>query len=116
MEMYIFNGIRYRYEDAKRLGLIPTDGKVVTARSKPATDPRATDPAAATTNAIATGTEHVTGSAETTPQVVDGEEPPAASATKKEWVEYALEHGKTGEDIDGLTAKEIAALFGVEKN
>lgn len=36
---------------------------------------------------------------------------PAGNASKDDWYAYALAHGKTGADLDGLGQREIRALF-----
>ena len=111
-DMVIVGNVRYRYEDAKRLGLLPADGKVITAQSVDRTHERTTDAPANTaehTAVVSTRQLNPTGDA-------DGDkstsvEKPTKSGTKADWTAYALANGKTEADLDGLKRDDIAALF-----
>lgn len=121
-DIVIVRGVRYRAEDARRLGLTATDGKVVTRNSRQV--PRTTDAPAGlitTKGANATG-EKSTGD-ESTGANAQGDgaqgdnstsgavDRPAGNATKADWIGYALANGRTAEDLEGLKRDDIAALF-----
>lgn len=99
----VSGGIRYRKEDAARLGLI-ADGKVVTRQSKRVPEV----PAESAVSAIS-GADH--------PEELEGEEAestegmPPKSGTKDSWISYALDNGYSETDLEGLKRDEIAALF-----
>lgn len=113
-DMVIIGNARYRVEDATRLGLV-TKGTVVTARSvkseKVTTAPAGlvtTETASVAAPVVDKSTsEESTGEKSTS----EAERPQGGNATKAAWVEYALAHGKTEEELDGLKRDEIAALF-----
>lgn len=109
-EIIVINKTRYRYEDARRLGLL-ADGKAVTAKSveRPARTTQAAE------GLITTGTANVDkstgseGDKSTEDKSTDGK--PKKSASTDDWTAYALANGKTEEELDGLKRDEIAALF-----
>ena len=83
-KMIVANGIRYRQQDARRLGLIK-DGKVITARSKNVTPLTTAQPGQITI--------------------------PKRNATKADWIVYAVTHGTKAADLEGMKRDEIADLF-----
>lgn len=99
MGMITHRGVRYREEDAKRLGLV-ADGKVLTPNSVRRD---------ATTNAPTGAAGH--SAVIHTGQQAGQEDLPAKSATKADWTAYALANGKTEEDLKDLKRDDIAALF-----
>lgn len=117
VEMVLIGTARYRREDARRLGLLTDDVKVLTVDSKRVTETTAPSGLITTdaqhlgdksTGAESTGAEST--GAESTG---DGDqlERPGKSGTKAAWTEFALANGKTEADLDGLKRDDIAALF-----
>lgn len=112
-QMVVVNGVRYRADAARRLGLI-ADGKVVTARSKAVT----TAPEVVETNTAAPADAGVVPDA----PAADAEAPdtdaeqaevqrPHRGASKALWIEYALAQGVQETELEGLSRDEIADLF-----
>lgn len=99
-DIVIVNNTRYRYEDARRLGLL-TEGKVVTAKSveRPSRTTQAP-------NGLITSEARNPGSTDATK--------PKKSASTADWTAYALANGKTEADLDGLKRDDIAGLFDTE--
>ena len=114
--MVVVGNDRYREEDARRLGL--DGGKTVTANTRvsrtseaPAGLARTAD---ADTSAEGDTADTNTGGDDTAVNTgsEDGADgAPAKSAPKGDWVDYALEHGKTAEDLEGKTKEQIIDLF-----
>lgn len=105
-DIIISKGVRYRAQDAKRLGLV-ADGKVVTKASEqvpppaapPAGDPVVvTDPAAPPAGDTAAATE-------------PKPERPAGNGSKADWLAYAIASGVAEADLADKTRDDIAALF-----
>ena len=99
----VINNVRYRRQDAHRLGLI-TDGKAFTSRSKnvgDTPDPDSPDPV-----------EGDSAPASTSPdQTATGPERPARNASREEWAEYAKARGVTEEEIKDLKRDQISEIF-----
>lgn len=111
-DIVIVRGVRYRAEDARRLGLTATDGKVVTRNSRQV--PRTTDAPAGlitTKGANATGEKSTGANAQGGNSTSGAVDRPAGNATKADWIGYALANGHTAEDLEGLKRDDIAALF-----
>ena len=113
-EMVVIGMARYRYEDAKRLGLV-TDGKVITARSveRPPTVTYAHNHAPGDVNADGTPVNAEDPEAKTPqddPQGTDSERP-ARNASKDAWKSYALAQGRTEDELKDLTRDQISELF-----
>lgn len=94
----VINNVRYRREDAYRLGLI-TDGKAITSRSKNVgaeQDPAQGDsaPAGTSPNQEATGPVR-----------------PARNASRDEWFEYAKAQGVPEQQLTDLKRDEISEIF-----
>ena len=111
-DIVIVNKTRYRYDDARRLGLL-TSGEVVTAKSVERT--RTTD---APDGLLTTGQgDKSTSDAEPVDNSTTGTEQgdkstkPALNASTADWTAYALANGKTEDDLNGLKRDDIAALF-----
>lgn len=121
-DMVVINDVRYRYGDARRLGLLPADGKVVTKASKNVRDRKTEAPQGVAGNGKAKDAEDdstllTTGAGAQGAQggEDDGDkgedERPARNASTADWTAYALAHGKTEEDLAGLKRDEISELF-----
>lgn len=98
----VINNVRYRREDAYRLGLI-TDGKAITSRSENVTNKTTTeqDPA-----------EGDSAPSSTSPnQEATGPERPARNASREAWAQYALAQGVQEKDIADLKRDEISEMF-----
>lgn len=106
-DMIIVNGVRYRAEDAKRLGLV-SDGKVVTKKStRRKSTPKATkqepDPTPPQSNDDASDNADGTDG--------DDVEKPAGNASRADWEEFALAQGTDEADLEGKSRDDIAAMF-----
>lgn len=95
-EIVVVNNVRYRHDDARRLGLL-ADGKVVTAKS-------------VQRNRTTKAPAGLITSEARNPGSTDASKP-AKNAAKSNWTAYALANGKTEEELDGLTRDDIAGLF-----
>lgn len=100
-DIVIINNVRYRHDDARRLGLIGEGGKVLTAKSVNRADRTTQAPAG-----LITSEARNPGSTDATK--------PKKSASTDDWTAYALANGKTEADLDGLKRDDIAALFDTE--
>lgn len=97
-DIVIVHNVRYRFDDARRLGLINEGGKVLTAKSVNRASRRTNAP-----SGLITSEARNPGSTDATK--------PKKSASTADWTEYALANGKTEDDLDGLKRDDIAALF-----
>lgn len=112
-EIVIIDGVRYRVEDAKRLGL--GTGKKAPKFRRP--DPTTTAPAGVAGNggilyAESANDEAPKGDAAADPADQGEADKPARNATKDQWVKYALAQGATAESLEGQTRDQIAETFG----
>lgn len=85
--MIVIGGVRYREEDARRLGFAGAKGVIPAPSDKPEDKTEPEDKPA------------------------DEPKPPAKSASKGEWTEFALANGRTEEDLEGMTRDDIVAIF-----
>ena len=118
-EMHEFNGVRYRAEDARRLGLI-AKGAVLSARSE-RVQRTVNAPAGLVTSQAQTGNAegphvHVESGGEQPPAEGSKSAEPAADPnrpnngqSKNDWAKYALSVGVTPEALEGLRRDEIIA-------
>lgn len=115
-DMVVINDVRYRYDDARRLGILPADGKVVTKASKNVRDRKTEAPQGVAGNGKDKGAEDAstlitTGAEAKDEGAKDEDVRPARNASTADWTAYALAHGKTEEDLAGLKRDEISELF-----
>lgn len=108
--MIVINNVRYRREDAYRLGLI-SDGKVLTARSQNTGDQVPHGAEDALTEQV-----EVTDSGKSAEDLQgaagdQGADRPARNASREEWVAYALASGVLESDLDGLKRDQISEMF-----
>jgi len=106
-DMVVVGNVRYRYEDARRLGLI-SDGKAITANSRNRN--RTTEAPNGLINRETAGSPSSPPAASQAQVDADNQLPPARpakSGSKAEWLKYALTQGKTAEELDGLTSDQI---------
>jgi len=122
-DMFEFNGVRYRFEDAIRLGLMSKDTAVsahnVTVDAKLEREHKA--PAGLLTSAVLNPAGDGDGEkqdpekqADSTGDNPDADKQAAADAdrphngqSKKIWIEYALGVGFTAEELEGLGRDQI---------
>lgn len=113
VEMVLIGNARYRREDARRLGLLTDDVKVLTPNSRQVEREHTAPAGLITTGELHLG-EESTGE-ESTGKTDAGDggqlERPGKSGTKAAWQEFAMANGKTEAELDGLKRDDIAALF-----
>lgn len=100
IKMVVVDGVRYKPEDAERLGLTQLAHKAMT-------------PEQAAVHIPAEDTVAPVG------VVVDGDEDggdapaqPSKSGSRVAWVEFAKAQGASDDDLDGMSRDEIAGVYG----
>lgn len=106
----IVNNVRYRREDAYRLGLI-TDGKAITSRSENVTNKATTDGGEQVTTEQDPAEGDSAPSSTSPNQEATGPVRPTRNASREEWAQYALAQGVLEEDIADLKRDEISEMF-----
>ena len=102
IKMVVIDGVRYKPEDAERLGLVKLAHKAMTPEQT------ATHiPVEDTTAPVG-----VNGNEDDDEGDIDAPEQPSKSGSRVAWVEFAKALGASDDDLDGMSRDEIAEVYG----